>query len=141
MSVSASFVAERPGLAAQPQLRSQDRIRSRQEPIMGPQTLPEAIEGLPNICGSEDLVARAMARSGPFSLPQSDIDFGRIRSAFAIALHMHQPLIPAGGGDLHTAPVISNLKSMMDNPGIGDNHNAPVFVWCYKRMGEFIPQF
>ena len=29
---------------------------------------------------------------------------------------------------------------MMDNPGIGDNHNAPVFHWCYKRMGEFVPQ-
>ena len=53
---------------------------------------------------------------------------------------MHQPLIPAGGGDLHTAEIISNLKHMMDNPGIGDNHNASVFHWCYKRMGEFIPQ-
>ena len=29
---------------------------------------------------------------------------------------------------------------MMDNQGIGDNHNASVFIWCYKRMGEFIPQ-
>src|SRR5271166_4355419 len=73
---------------------------------MSPQTLSEYIEGLPNISGSEGLVAQAMARSGPFYLPQSGIDFGRIRSAFAIALHMHQPLIPAGGGDLHTAPVI-----------------------------------
>ncbi len=53
---------------------------------------------------------------------------------------MHQPLIPAGGGDLRTAEIISNLKHMMDNPGIGDNHNASVFHWCYKRMGEFIPQ-
>ena len=53
---------------------------------------------------------------------------------------MHQPLIPAGGGDLRTAAIISNLKNMMDNQGIGDNHNAPVFHWCYKRMGEFIPQ-
>ncbi len=53
---------------------------------------------------------------------------------------MHQPLIPAGGHDLRTAAIISNLKYMMDNQGIGDNHNAPVFVWCYKRMGEFIPQ-
>ena len=53
---------------------------------------------------------------------------------------MHQPLIPAGGSDLRTAEIISNLKYMMDNQGIGDNHNAPVFVWCYKRMGEFIPQ-
>jgi hypothetical protein len=53
---------------------------------------------------------------------------------------MHQPLIPAGGGDLRTAAIISNLKYMMDNQGIGDNHNAPVFLWCYQRMGEFIPQ-
>jgi hypothetical protein len=28
----------------------------------------------------------------------------------------------------------------MDNQSIGDNHNAPVFHWCYKRMGEIIPQ-
>ena len=28
----------------------------------------------------------------------------------------------------------------MDNQHIGDNHNAPVFYQCYKRMGEFIPQ-
>ncbi len=107
---------------------------------MSPQTISEYIDGLPNISGSEDLVARAMARNGPFYLPDSGIDFGRIRSAFSIALHMHQPLIPAGGGDLRTAAVISNLKYMMDNPGIGDNHNASVFHWCYKRMGEFIPQ-
>jgi hypothetical protein len=53
---------------------------------------------------------------------------------------MHQPLIPAGGGDLRTAEVISNLKDMWDHQGIGDNHNAPVFAWCYKRIGEFIPQ-
>lgn len=53
---------------------------------------------------------------------------------------MHQPLIPAGGADLRTAAVISNLKWMMDHQDIGDNHNATVFLWCYKRMGEFIPQ-
>jgi hypothetical protein len=53
---------------------------------------------------------------------------------------MQQPLIPAGGGDLRTAELISNLKYMMDNQHIGDNHNAPVFHWCYKRMGEFVPQ-
>ena len=52
---------------------------------------------------------------------------------------MHQPLIPAGGGDLRTAA--SSAISIYDGqPGIGDNHNAPVFLWCYKRMGEFIPQ-
>ena len=73
-------------------------------------------------------------------LPESRIDFARIRSASGIALHMHQPLIPAGGPDLRTAAIISNLKYMMDNPEIGDNHNATVFHWCYKRMGDFIPQ-
>ena len=96
----------------------------------------------PNICGSEQQLDSVIQshRGKPIYLPESRIDFGRIRSAFAIALHMHQPLIPAGGGDLATAEIISNLKYMMDNPGIGDNHNAPVFHWCYKRMGEFIPQ-
>ena len=51
-----------------------------------------------------------------------------------------EPLIPAGGPDLRTAPIIGNLQWMMDNPGIGDNHNAPVFLSCYKRMGEFVPR-
>ena len=102
--------------------------------------LPETIEGLPNISGSENLIAEAMLRSGPYYLPESEIEFERVRSAFSNALHMHQPLIPAGGSDLRTAAVISNLKYMMDNPQIGDNHNAPVFHWCYKRMGDFIPQ-
>jgi hypothetical protein len=102
--------------------------------------IPETVDGLPNICGSENLVAEAMARRGPYYLPESGIDFSRVRSAFSIALHMHQPLIPAGGSNLRTAAVISNLKYMMDNQQIGDNHNAPVFHWCYKRIGEFIPQ-
>jgi hypothetical protein len=103
-------------------------------------TLAEYVEGLPNICGSEELIAAAGARPGPAYLHESGIDFGRAASAFSIALHMHQPLIPAGGAGLRTAAVISNLQYMMENQHIGDNHNAPVFHWCYKRMGEFIPQ-
>ena len=67
------------------------------------------------------------ARDRPVFLADSRIDFVRIRSACAIALHMHQPLIPAGGDDLRTAALISNLQYMMEHPGIGDNHNAPVF--------------
>ncbi len=104
--------------------------------------IPEYIEGLPNISGSEDLVDQAVKQGSKLTIfkNESHIDFGSIKSAFAVALHMHQPLIPAGGGDLRTAAIISNLKYMMDNQGIGDNHNAPVFLWCYKRMGEFIPQ-
>ena len=104
--------------------------------------LPEYIEGVPNISGSEqDCIGTMKANAGKtIYLHESGIDFERIRSACAIALHMHQPLIPAGGGDLSTAEMISNLRYMMDNQHIGDNHNAPVFLWCYKRMGEFIPQ-
>ncbi len=105
-------------------------------------SIPEYIDGLPNICGSEELVTEAASRPSSWAnsiclraastLPTS-------ARAFAIALHMHQPLIPAGGDTLQTARVISNLKYMMDHPEIGDNHNAPVFHWCYKRMGEFHP--
>ena len=73
-------------------------------------------------------------------LPSSPVDFGRLRAACAVALHMHQPLIPAGGGDLGTAGIVSNLRHMMEHQHVGDNHNAPVFKWCYQRMGEFIPQ-
>ncbi len=104
--------------------------------------LPEYIDRLPNISGSEatiEATVREIAGKSLF-LPESGIDFGSLRSASAIALHMQQPLIPAGGEDLRTAGIISNLQYMMENQGIGDNHNAPVFHWCYKRIGEFVPQ-
>ena len=103
-------------------------------------SISEIIDGLPNISGSEDQVERAVKEGAKKKLYQNGLDFGRIKSATAIALHMHQPLIPAGGSDLHSAGIIGNLQYMMENQGIGDNHNAPVFLWCYKRMGEFIPQ-
>jgi len=105
--------------------------------------LPEYVDGRPNLSGSEPTVEEAVraGRQEPVFLQHgSRIDFGRIRSAFAIALHMHQPLIPAGGPDLPTAEIIGNLQHMMNNPGVGDNHNAPVFAECYRRMGEFIPK-
>jgi len=104
--------------------------------------LQENIDGIPNISGSEKIVEQAVqtGKNKTIFKQESRIDFKSINSACAIALHMHQPLIPAGGGDIRNAEIISNLKYMMDNQGIGDNHNAPVFEWCYKRMGEFIPQ-
>jgi hypothetical protein len=107
---------------------------------MHAQTLPEYVGDFPNLCGSEHLVTEAVSRPGPVYLPESGVDFDRARSLFANALHMQQPLIPAGGEDPRTAKVISNLEYMMDHQDIGDNHNAPVFHWCYKRMGEFIPE-
>jgi len=69
----------------------------------------------------------------------SNVRLKDLQSSFGIALHMHQPTIPAGSGDLRSASLISNLKHMMDNQGTGDNHNAPVFLQCYTRMGQFIP--
>ena len=117
--------------------------------------MPTYVDGLPNVCGSEDLVAEAMSRPGPFYLPAGGVAFGDIDSAFAIALHMHQPLIPAyldSRRSMHDArresrienresrKIISNLEHMMDDPGSGDNHNATVFAQCYERMGAFITQ-
>jgi hypothetical protein len=97
---------------------------------------------LPEIAGKEKLIedASRSARSREILRPESGVDFGNIKSSFAVALHMHQPLIPAGGDDLRTAAIISNLQYMLEHQNVGDNHNAPVFLWCYRRMGEFIPQ-
>ena len=104
--------------------------------------LPEYVDGVPNISGAESRVAEAMqaGRSRELYRGAGRVDFGSIRSACAIALHMHQPLIPAGGDDLHTAAIIGNLQYMDEHRDIGDNHNAPVFAQCYKRMGEIIPR-
>src|SRR5438132_8105004 len=104
--------------------------------------LAEYVDGLPNISGSEERIRQAMqaSRTAPVFLPQGASGFGEITSAFALALHMHQPLIPAGGPELPTAQMISNVQWMLDNPDSGDNHNARVFLWCYKRMGQFVPQ-
>jgi hypothetical protein len=103
--------------------------------------LPEYVDGLPNLCGQEaEIEAVLKQRPATVYAPGTGIPFDRINSACAIALHMHQPLIPAGGGDLRSAAIISNLQHMYENPGIGDNHNAGGFHWCYKRIGEFVPQ-
>src|SRR5438046_10615819 len=65
-------------------------------------SLSEYVNGVPNICGSETLIAGALERPEPVFLPESGIDSGRARSTFGIALHMHQPLIAAGWPDLGT---------------------------------------
>jgi hypothetical protein len=49
---------------------------------------------------------------------------------------MHQPTVPAGAN----GELINNLQYMYEHPGEGDNHNADPFAWCYKRMGDFIPE-
>ncbi|MCM8773628.1 MAG: glycosyl hydrolase family 57, partial [Candidatus Omnitrophica bacterium] len=70
--------------------------------------------------------------------PISNIDFNNLRSCCGIALHMHQPIIPAVGDDLVNAKLISNLQYMMEHQNIGDNHNAPIFLKCYSRMSDII---
>ena len=101
-----------------------------------------AVDRLPDICGSEDVAEAAIAGAAgrPMAFGDSRVDFARVRSAFAIALHMHQPLIPAGGGDLRTAAIISNLQAMMESASDEQRYNAGVLRWCYERMGEFVPQ-
>jgi hypothetical protein len=119
-----------------------DRLNAtgRYNSAMSDEHRPQSIVGLPRLCGSETRIATAMSRPGPAFLPESQTDFGRIRSAFAIALHMHQPLIPAGGKDLRSAQIISNLQYMMEHPQEKDAHDAPVFLQCYRRMGQIIPE-
>jgi hypothetical protein len=103
--------------------------------------LPEYVDGLPNLSGSERLIDEAIAtgRDQPVFLAPTSVDIAGIDSAFAVALHMHQPLILAAGPDLRTAATISNLQWMLEHPDLGDNQNAPAFHWCYKRMGSSSP--
>ncbi|MBW4613257.1 MAG: glycosyl hydrolase family 57 [Desmonostoc vinosum HA7617-LM4] len=97
-------------------------------------TLPEIIDGLPNISGWETEVLSVVNHREPVFLPTTNIKLEDVNAVFAIALHMHQPTIPAGyGGSL-----ISNLQYMFEHPHEGDNYNAGPFANCYSRMGDFI---
>ncbi|MGB3766844.1 MAG: glycosyl hydrolase family 57 [Phormidesmis sp.] len=98
--------------------------------------LDDTRSGLPNICGWEDTITAVANHDDPVFLPNTNLRIQDITSGFACALHMHQPTIPAG----HNGEPISNLQHMFENQGEGDNHNASVFAWCYKRMGEWIPE-
>jgi len=103
-----------------------------------PPIIPEIIDGIPNLSGNEEAV-RAVVRQPPARVA-TGIDFGRVRAGFACGLHMHQPLIPAGGADLASACLVSNLQHMRESPSDGDRYNAQVFHGCYRRMGELIPR-
>jgi hypothetical protein len=102
--------------------------------------IPDIVDGVPNISGAEGQVAEATRGHAPAFLPETNLRLDKLQAVFAIALHMQQPLIPAGGGDVHSADIISNLDHMLRNPGVGDNHNATVFLDCYGRMGSIIPE-
>lgn len=100
--------------------------------------IPEIIAGLPNICGFDEQVINAANSNEAVFKPATNVSLDKIQSAFVIALHMHQPTISAGGGELSSAALIGNLQHMLNNPHVGDNHNAPVFAGCYSRMADFI---
>ena len=99
------------------------------------QQLPEIVEGLPDFCGDEREVETVTgSRRGLAYLHETNLRLDALQSVCCIALHMHQPLIPAGGSDMRSAEIISNLDSMFRNPGVGDNHNAAAFADCSGRM-------
>jgi len=97
---------------------------------------PDLIDGLPVLWGWDAEIAAATSVDGPVFLPRTSLDLSQLSAGFAIALHMHQPTIPAGAqGEL-----INNLQYMFEHPYEGDNHNAAPFAYCYARMGDFIPE-
>ena len=93
-------------------------------------------QGLPPICGREAEIAALVQRLGSVHEPAQLPDLGSLRSAFACALHMHQPTVPAGPD----GALISHLQYMAEHPGEGDNHNAEPFAQCYRRMADLLPQ-
>ncbi|MGA9379447.1 MAG: glycosyl hydrolase family 57 [Phormidium sp.] len=98
--------------------------------------LPENINGTPNICGWENELHSVTQQNQLVFSQKTNINIFQVKAAFAIALHMHQPTIPAG----NNGELISNLQYMFEHPNEGDNHNAATFANCYKRMADFIPE-
>jgi hypothetical protein len=104
---------------------------------MNIESIPEIIDGLPNISGWEEQVRQVTQRGGKVFVDRTPMRLDKIQSAFAIALHMHQPII-LGDHDLWPAPMIGNLQYMMEHQDIHGNHDAPVFASCYTRIADFI---
>lgn len=98
--------------------------------------MSELIDDLPNISGREADVQAVTSEHRPVFLPTTNLRLEDLSATFAIALHMHQPTVPAG---FNGAP-IGHLQYMFEHSGEGDNHNAGTFAWCYSRMGDFIPE-
>ncbi|MBC7970763.1 MAG: glycosyl hydrolase family 57 [Verrucomicrobia bacterium] len=101
-----------------------------------PAPMPELIDDLPNISGWEADLQAVTSENRSVFLPTTNLRLDDLTATFAIALHMHQPTVPAGW---HGAP-IGHLQYMFEHSGEGDNHNAGAFAWCYSRMGDFIPE-
>ena len=98
------------------------------------------MNGFPSIVADEQSLKHARNTPKDLYAPISNINYDQVRSAFGIALHMHQPTIPVSCDDHPHAELISNLQYMMEHQHTGDNHNAPVFMNCYRRMADIIPE-
>jgi hypothetical protein len=70
----------------------------------------ELVDGLPNLCGAEARAEEVTRARQPVFLPQTNLRLDPRQAVFAVALHMHQPLIPAGGGDLRHAAAPSQSR-------------------------------
>lgn len=96
------------------------------------------INDLPVICGNETEIAKLLPDQKSGLISNQNIVMDQVQSCFGLALHMHQPTIPAATDDLPTAGFISNLQYMLEHQDIGDNHNAPVFLQCYSRISDLV---
>ncbi|MBT9317006.1 polysaccharide deacetylase family protein [Leptothoe spongobia] len=93
-------------------------------------------QSLPTLCGWESSIQEIGQSDQPVFLERSNLDLQDLSAGFAIALHMHQPTIPAGP----EGQLIGHLQYMFEHHYEGDNHNAGPFAYCYARMGDFIPE-
>ncbi|KZR78249.1 hypothetical protein [Prochlorococcus marinus] len=93
-------------------------------------------QSLPAIAGYEAEILALFQQANRAVLTHSNRKLEQFQSAFACALHMHQPTIPAGAN----GELISHLQYMLEHSEEGDNHNAEPFAHCYKRLADIIPQ-
>ena len=89
-----------------------------------------------SICGREKSIQTLMQPPERIGQASESHNIRHLRSAFACALHMHQPTVPAGPD----GQLISHLQYMFDHSNEGDNHNAAAFAHCYRRMADLIPE-
>jgi hypothetical protein len=101
--------------------------------------LSEIVDGLPNFCGAEAQVEEATRTRRTVFLTETNLRLDRLQAVFAVALHMHQPLIPFGG-DLRTAELVSNLEALTRGGKDEDRYNANIFADCYGRLGDIVPE-
>ncbi|MFM7264948.1 MAG: glycosyl hydrolase family 57, partial [Cyanobium sp.] len=91
---------------------------------------------LPPIAGREATLRELLQHDRPLQRSPSAPQLDAMDSAFACALHMHQPTIPAGPD----GALINHLQFMLEHPGEGDNHNAEPFAHCYRRMADLLAE-